>query len=98
MRLTTAFDSIVDLVGHRAGRAPDALAYTFLESGEHEGAQFTWRALDRRCRAIGAAIAAATEGGSRVLVLYPPGLDFVAGFFGCLYAGAIAVPTYPPSG
>ena len=34
--------------------------------------------------------------GQRVLLLYPPGLDFVAGFYGCLYAGAVAVPAYPP--
>jgi amino acid adenylation domain-containing protein/FkbM family methyltransferase/non-ribosomal peptide synthase protein (TIGR01720 family) len=31
-----------------------------------------------------------------VLLLYPPGLDYVAAFFGCLYAGAVAVPAYPP--
>ena len=29
-------------------------------------------------------------------MLYPPGLDYIAAFFGCLYAGAIAVPAYPP--
>jgi acyl-CoA synthetase (AMP-forming)/AMP-acid ligase II len=29
-------------------------------------------------------------------LLYPPGLDYIAAFFGCLYAGAIAVPAYPP--
>jgi len=98
MRLMPAFESIVDVLGHRAAVRPDAVAYTFLESGEHEGAQFTWGALDTRCRAIGAAIAARVPKDSRVLVMYPPGLDFVAGFFGCLYAGAIAVPTYPPSG
>ncbi len=34
--------------------------------------------------------------GQRVLLLYPPGLDFVAGFYGCLYAGAVAIPAYPP--
>jgi acyl-CoA synthetase (AMP-forming)/AMP-acid ligase II len=34
--------------------------------------------------------------GERALLLYPPGLDFVAGFFGCLYSGTIAVPAYPP--
>jgi acyl-CoA synthetase (AMP-forming)/AMP-acid ligase II len=34
--------------------------------------------------------------GERVLVLCPPGLDFIAGLFGCLYAGAIAVPVHPP--
>jgi acyl-CoA synthetase (AMP-forming)/AMP-acid ligase II len=98
MRLMPDVTSIVELVGHRAAMQPDSVAYTFLESGEHAGAQFTWAALDRRCRAIGAAIAARVPKDSRVLVMYPPGLDFVAGFFGCLYGGAIAVPTYPPSG
>ncbi|MEG3957006.1 AMP-binding protein [Microcoleus sp. herbarium2] len=34
--------------------------------------------------------------GKRALLLYPPGLDYIAAFFGCLYAGAIAVPAYPP--
>src|SRR5207253_2034291 len=34
--------------------------------------------------------------GDRVLLLYPPGLEYIAAFFGCLYAGAIAVPAYPP--
>ena len=36
-------------------------------------------------------------GTPRALLLYPPGLDFVAAFFGCLYAGVIAVPSYPPA-
>ena len=34
--------------------------------------------------------------GERALLLYPPGLEYVAGFFGCLYAGVVAVPAYPP--
>src|SRR5258708_6342451 len=34
--------------------------------------------------------------GARVLLLYPPGLEFLVGFFGCLYAGLIPVPAYPP--
>src|SRR6185369_14635948 len=32
-----------------------------------------------------------------VLLLYPPGLEYIAAFFGCLYAGAVAVPVYPPT-
>jgi acyl-CoA synthetase (AMP-forming)/AMP-acid ligase II len=28
--------------------------------------------------------------------LYPAGLDFLVAFFGCLYAGVVAVTTYPP--
>ena len=34
--------------------------------------------------------------GERALLLYPPGLDYLTAFFGCLYAGVIAVPAYPP--
>jgi acyl-CoA synthetase (AMP-forming)/AMP-acid ligase II len=34
--------------------------------------------------------------GERALLLYPAGLDFIAGFLGCLYAGVVAVPVYPP--
>lgn len=35
-------------------------------------------------------------GGQRALLLYAPGLDYVAGVLGCLYAGVVAVPVYPP--
>lgn len=35
--------------------------------------------------------------GERALLLYPTGLEFIAAFFGCLYAGVIAVPVPPPN-
>ena len=34
--------------------------------------------------------------GGRALLLYPPGLEFIVAFFGCLYAGVVAVPAYLP--
>src|SRR6516164_4091548 len=34
--------------------------------------------------------------GSRALLLFPPGLEFISAFFGCLYAGVVAVPAYLP--
>jgi acyl-CoA synthetase (AMP-forming)/AMP-acid ligase II len=34
--------------------------------------------------------------GDRALLLFASGLDFIAAFFGCLYAGVVAVPAYPP--
>ena len=55
-----------------------------------------WVLLDRRARALAAWLQEAGCAGERVVLLFPPGLDFVAAFFGCLYAGAAAVPAYPP--
>ena len=71
---------------------------SFLESGEHAGNTLTWAAVDRRSRALGASIAARVDPGARVLIMLPPDIDFAPAFFGVLYAGAIAIPTYPPSG
>lgn len=90
--------TLVDVLRERADLQPDARAYTFLDAGEHEGDSLVWQALERRSRAIGAAIAQRTPRGGRVLVMFPPALEFVPAFFGTLAAGAVAVPTYPPSG
>jgi acyl-CoA synthetase (AMP-forming)/AMP-acid ligase II len=61
----------------------------------------TWRphhheALDVRARAIAAMLQGEGLEHRRVLLLYAPGLQFIEAFLGCLYAGAIAVPAYPP--
>ncbi|WP_165679080.1 AMP-binding protein, partial [Metapseudomonas otitidis] len=52
--------------------------------------------LDRRARVIAAALQAEAEFGDRAVLLFDSGPDYVAAFFGCLYAGVIAVPAYPP--
>lgn len=90
--------SMVDLLRARAAAQPGASAYTFLDDGEREGACIDWRQLDLRSRAIAAAIAERVPPGARVLVMCLSSLEFVPAFFGVLYAGCAAVPTYPPSG
>src|SRR2546423_12835263 len=92
----TDFSSFVDLLSWRADRQPDQQGYTFLLDGETEAARLTYAELDRQARAIGALLQSAGAAGARALLLYPPGLDYVAAFFGCLYAGFVAVPAYPP--
>lgn len=94
MRMT----NMIDLLRARADAQPDCVAYTFLESGEHARNSLVWAAVDSRSRALGAAIAARVEPGARVLIILPPGIDFAPALFGVLYAGAVAIPTYPPSG
>src|SRR5437588_485028 len=88
--------TLVDLLRRRALRQPDQLAYTFLLDGETSELRLTYRELERRALAIAAALRLAGATGGRALLLYPPGLDFIEGFFGCLYAGVVAVPAYPP--
>ena len=87
---------LVDVLRWRAINQPDRLAYTFLTDGETEEARLTYQQLDQRSRAIAAWLQSVSKPGERVLILYPPGLDYLAGFFGCLYAGVVAVPIYPP--
>lgn len=61
-----------------------------------EHSRLTYRELDIKARAIASTLQRLGAGGERVLVLCPSGLDFVASFFGCIYAGAVAVPVHPP--
>ena len=90
------FSNLVELLRWRAEQQPDRRAYTFLADGETEEIHLTYGELDRRVRAIAAALQDLSAPGERALLLYPPGLDYIAAFFGCLYAGVIAVPVYPP--
>ncbi|NMX37364.1 non-ribosomal peptide synthetase [Pseudomonas veronii] len=80
----------------RAAQTPERIALRFLaESAEHN-VVLSYRDLDRRARAIAAALQANADLGDRAVLLFPSGPDYVAAFFGCLYAGVIAVPAYPP--
>src|SRR5207249_1863792 len=64
--------------------------------GENETVEISYAELDRRARAIAAWFQSQGLEGQRALLLFPAGIDFIAGFFGCLYAGVVAVPAYPP--
>ena len=88
--------TLVDILCQRAHHQPDQHAYLFLSDGEQQEESLTYAELDQRARAIGKTLQGLHAGGERILLLYPPGLDYIAAFLGCLYAGAIAVPAYLP--
>ena len=92
LRLVT----IDGLLRRRAVQSPTQIAYTFLGSEGEEQASLTYKELDRQARVIASYLRMLNVAGKRVLLLYPPGLDYISAFFGCLYAGAVAVPAYPP--
>ncbi|MDA0672678.1 MAG: fatty acyl-AMP ligase [Cyanobacteria bacterium] len=90
------FATLVDLLRHRAQHQPDQLAYQFLEDGKKEAAAYTHQALDQQARAIAALLQQSEAKGERALLLYPQGVEVMAAFCGCLYAGVIAIPVPPP--
>jgi amino acid adenylation domain-containing protein len=97
--IDTEWASFVDLLPGRAAEDPDAELFAFLPDGEEQAAiTLTRGELHRRACAIAVRLQGLEiePASARVLLLYPSGLEFIAAFFGCLYAGVVAVPAYVP--
>jgi acyl-CoA synthetase (AMP-forming)/AMP-acid ligase II len=100
------FLTLVELLHYRAQHQPHQTAYTFLKDGETDAASITYQELDQQSRAIAQVLMEQLADscnpnavyGPRALLVYPydAGLDFIAAFLGCLYAGVVAVPGDPP--
>src|ERR1700752_1956833 len=90
------FSSLVELLRWRVERQAHKELYTFLSEALQLQSRLTYADLDSRAQAIGGWLQDVGATGQRVLLLFPPGLEYVAAFFGCLYATAVAVPAYPP--
>ncbi len=84
--------TLVELLCQQAERHGDKAAFVFDPDGTAEHSRISYTELDRRARAIAAGLQQQGATGRRVLVVCRPGLDSVAAYFGCLYAGAVAVP------
>lgn len=89
-------NTLIDVLRWRAEHQPDNIAYIFLGDGENETQSLTYAQLDKEARVIAAALQEQDAAGERALLLYPPGLEFISAFLGCLYAGVIAVPAFAP--
>ena len=92
----TCSSTLVDVLRWRAAAQAGRTAFIFLPDAGDVEPSLTYAQLDARARAIAGALGQRCAPGDRVALLYPPGLDFLEAFFGCLYAGVIAVPAYPP--
>jgi acyl-CoA synthetase (AMP-forming)/AMP-acid ligase II len=88
--------TVVGLLRRRAAEQPTQRVCTFVADGETHEIHLTYGELDRRARALAAALAQRGMEGARALLLLPNGLDYVAAFFGCVYAGVVAVPARLP--
>src|SRR6185503_1122273 len=88
--------SFNDVLCEQAALHANRTALTFLGGDGSIEAEWTFKELYRRARFIGRLLEESGARGQRVLLLFPPGLDYVSAFFGALYAGAVEVPAYPP--
>jgi len=91
-----AAENMVHVLHHHAQVQPDRSAFVYLLDGEAEEEVLTFAQLDQHARAIAVRLLERNLAGERVLLAYPSGVDFIAGFFGCLYAGCVAVPVALP--
>lgn len=92
------YSNLVDLLRYRAQEQTEQVAYRFLQDGEREKAAITYYELDRQAKAIAVQLSSLNQQGATAVIIYPyeSGLEFIAAFMGCLYAGVIAVPCHPP--
>jgi amino acid adenylation domain-containing protein/non-ribosomal peptide synthase protein (TIGR01720 family) len=94
--MPTAVSNLGAVLQQRSEERPGGSAYVFL-SGEHlHPVALSYGQLDLQARSIAAYLQKSQLQGECVLLLYPPGVEFIAAFFGCLCAGVIAAPAYPP--
>ncbi|WP_340679274.1 amino acid adenylation domain-containing protein [Paraglaciecola sp.] len=86
--------TLTALLQQRAVLQADHNAFTFLEGETSQ--TLTNAELFQQASAIATGLNALALPGDRVVLLCPPGLDYIKLFYGCLLAGVIAVPLYPP--
>ena len=91
-----SMSSLVEILAKRGVSQPDRAAYTFLSPTGEE--RLTYGHLDKQVRNVAASLQGqGYQAGDRILLLFPPGLAYVTAFLGCLRAGMVAVPLYPPA-
>jgi acyl-CoA synthetase (AMP-forming)/AMP-acid ligase II len=89
-------DTILDAFESHVAKRPLQVAFRFLADGDNESAAWTYAELHARALAVATCLEERTQPGDRALLLFPPGLDVIAAFWGCLYARVTAVPLYAP--
>lgn len=96
--MISKFTTLIEVLRHRASVTPQTVLYSFIEDGKDRKSEFTYSQLDERAKAIASYLQTKTNKNDRALLLYQPGLDYIEAFMGCLYAGVVPVPAYPPDG
>lgn len=87
------YATLVEWLETKARLNPNAIACTFFDDTQH--LSLTWQELQQKSRAVAVAISAIAAPGDRVIIVLPPGIDFLVAVLGCLYAEVIVLPISP---
>lgn len=90
------YENIAGLLESVAKKYPNRNAYTFILDVDLNTSSITYSELATKVKSIATELRKKVKKGERVLLIYPPGIELIAAFYACLYAGIIAVPVYPP--
>jgi len=88
--------TIIDYLHHHASTKPNDIAFRFLNDAGQVPLELTFEELWFEALSVATFLQSKAKAGDRVMLFYPPGIDYVIAFYGCLLAGVIAVPLYPP--
>ena len=88
--------TIVERLRQHAQSQPDAVAFRFLSDMSTEPQVLSYAGLWDEAQRLAGFLQERGPAGSRALLLFPPGLDYVRAFFACLMARWVAVPLYLP--
>ncbi len=92
----TTTKTLTNILQQRATDQAHERVFTFLANGETEAITLTYSDLYQATETVAAHLQALPLKEKRALLLYSPGLEFIKAFMGCLRAGVIAIPAYPP--
>ncbi len=78
---------------------PHKLLYSYLDLNGKQIESYSYQSFLHRTKVIAGYLRKHHRFAShdRLLLAYPPGLEMICAFFGCVRAGLIPVPVYPPS-
>lgn len=93
---TPPMTQLVDQLLYWEETKSDHIAFGYYSDGENLSKTWTFAELATRARSVAAELENRKLKGERVLLLYPPCIEFIEAFFGCQFAGAIPVPAFPP--
>ncbi|HEY3717338.1 MAG TPA: fatty acyl-AMP ligase [Jatrophihabitantaceae bacterium] len=94
----TRFETFTELLLTRCADLGEKDAFIFMRdtTAGMQAERLTYAELDVAAKRVASWLVEIGAAGRQVLLLYPPGNDFVIAFAGCLYAGAVAVPAPLP--